>query len=220
MDPNQERLYFYRESFEKISEDKQNRILNAAIEAFAMQGYAVANINDIAYAAGISIGSMYSYFGSKENLFLAVVDRGYTILDEALQTLSPDEGSVYDVLEKLLRITLSYSRKHPHMGKLYHSLTTEELSPLSERLIQRLEMDFKAFYEALIHRGIASGEIREDVDVALAALYIDDIVVMLELAFSTTYHGIRLQKYLGADALTDDDRVCCGMLEFIRRSLA
>ncbi len=48
-------------------------------------GFSAANINVMAKNAGISIGSMYNYFESKENLFLAVVDYGYKVLNSHIQ---------------------------------------------------------------------------------------------------------------------------------------
>lgn len=48
-------------------------ILDAALEVFAARGYASATMQDIARAAGISIGNVYRYYPSKEALFDAVV---------------------------------------------------------------------------------------------------------------------------------------------------
>lgn len=60
--------------FETTSPARRQRIFEAAIHEFATKGFNAANINIIARAAGVSIGSMYSYFASKEDLFLQVME--------------------------------------------------------------------------------------------------------------------------------------------------
>lgn len=211
-------LYFHKETFEKIPSEKKERIFQVAAEAFSSLGYTAANINDIAKKAGISIGSMYSYFSAKENLFLAVVERGYGFLEEAMAELNPKEGSVMAVLRRLICITINYSKKYPHMGKLYHSLTTEELSKLSERLSRRLEIDFKGIYEDLLKRGMDAGEVRKDLNVPITAFYLDNLIVMLELSFSSTYYQFRLKEYLNQEA-DEEQNLIEGLLSLISKSI-
>jgi AcrR family transcriptional regulator len=71
----------FKDGFEKIAEEKQKRIMDAGIIEFAAKGFIAANINIIAKNAGISIGSMYNYFDSKESLFLTIADYGYGVLE-------------------------------------------------------------------------------------------------------------------------------------------
>ncbi len=59
---------FYKDAFQRIDDDRKNIILEAGIEEFSSKGYENANINIIAKNAGISIGLMYKYFSTKEDL--------------------------------------------------------------------------------------------------------------------------------------------------------
>ena len=77
----------HKEAFDRISEKRQNEILEIAIEEFSSKGYNNANINIIAKNAGISIGLMYKYFATKEDLFLTCISRGMVILQETLETI-------------------------------------------------------------------------------------------------------------------------------------
>ncbi|HOM88904.1 MAG TPA: TetR/AcrR family transcriptional regulator, partial [Spirochaetota bacterium] len=52
----------HKETFERISPEKRDRIITIATKEFAKNGFKGANINIIAKKAGISIGSMYNYF--------------------------------------------------------------------------------------------------------------------------------------------------------------
>ncbi len=100
----------YKETFEKISEDKRKKIFDQAIAEFSSKGFTAANINDIAKNADISIGSMYNYFASKEDLFLTVLYYGYTLLEGALRNVAQVEGDIFDKLEKMIRVAQEYSR--------------------------------------------------------------------------------------------------------------
>ena len=72
----------YKEAFEKIPEERKEFILEVGTDEFSSKGYENANINVIAHNAGISIGLMYKYFSTKEDLFLTCITRGMKILLE------------------------------------------------------------------------------------------------------------------------------------------
>ncbi|MBX7433410.1 TetR family transcriptional regulator [Mycobacterium sp. Y57] len=60
---------------ERRLEHTRNLLLDAAEESFARKGLTASALEDIADAAGYTRGAIYSHFGAKEELFLAVIDR-------------------------------------------------------------------------------------------------------------------------------------------------
>ncbi|MEJ1229427.1 MAG: TetR family transcriptional regulator [Galbitalea sp.] len=62
---------------------KKRQLLDAAFAEFATHGIAGARVDQIARAAGVSAGLVYTYFGSKDELFEAVFD---TVVDRTLST--------------------------------------------------------------------------------------------------------------------------------------
>ena len=87
----------YKEAFEKIPEERREHILEVGIDEFSSKGYENANINVIAHNAGISIGLMYKYFATKEDLFLTCITRGMTILEIDLSSLELDDIDFDDI---------------------------------------------------------------------------------------------------------------------------
>ena len=63
----------YKDAFDRASDERKEQILEIGIEEFASKGYEKANINVIAKKAGISIGLMYKYFATKEDLFVTCI---------------------------------------------------------------------------------------------------------------------------------------------------
>ncbi|WJH35315.1 TetR/AcrR family transcriptional regulator [Paenibacillus sp. CC-CFT747] len=84
--------------------DKKKSILEAAIRCFARKGYHAASIQDIVEELGISKGSLYFYFTSKEDLLLSVYQY-YGDMIMQLQAERPQEGRL-SPRERLVRLIL------------------------------------------------------------------------------------------------------------------
>jgi AcrR family transcriptional regulator len=65
----------------------EDRILDSAFKIFGEQGFAATTIKDIAAGAGISSGSIYTYFPDKEAVFRAAVTRGWTCFIDELEKI-------------------------------------------------------------------------------------------------------------------------------------
>ena len=61
--------------FNRRAAERPNELLDAALEQFYRAGFAAAKIEEIARAAGVTVGTVYRYFPSKEAIFRAVVER-------------------------------------------------------------------------------------------------------------------------------------------------
>ena len=57
----------------QLMAETRERLVNAAVEEFAREGYDAANINRITQAAGVATGTIYNYFPSKKELMLAIL---------------------------------------------------------------------------------------------------------------------------------------------------
>jgi AcrR family transcriptional regulator len=76
------------EQFGEIREQKINLIMDTALELFAHKGYYPTSISMIAEKAGISKGLLYNYFESKEELILAIIEKGFNTL---MESIDPDK---------------------------------------------------------------------------------------------------------------------------------
>jgi TetR/AcrR family transcriptional repressor of mexJK operon len=97
-------------SLKPRSTDKREEVLDIASETFLSKGFDGTSINVMAREAGISKESIYRYFGSKEDLFLAVVERELEVYKQGmLDTISHFQGktlkeALYSVAEATLRV--------------------------------------------------------------------------------------------------------------------
>jgi AcrR family transcriptional regulator len=58
-----------------VSEERKDQIMNAAEEVFSQKGFSDARMDDIAEETGLSKGTLYLYYKSKDDLIIAILDR-------------------------------------------------------------------------------------------------------------------------------------------------
>jgi len=210
----------YKETFDKISDDKRARILEAATTEFADKGFSAANINVIAKNAGISIGSMYNYFASKEDLFLTVFDDGYKILESALIEVSNVEGDIFDKFEALIRTAQTTSKKYQKLTQIYLDSTSEGLTHLSRRLSRQFESITAQYYHEMLNKAKAEGYIAGDLDEKVTSFCLDNLIVLLQFSYASEYFNERMKIFAGDDALENDEKIINGIMRFIRGALS
>ena len=69
----------------------KNRILEAALEEFLVEGYQNSSLRNIAQQAGITVGNIYSYFTSKEDLFDSVLEPALEQMQQLVNVQVPKE---------------------------------------------------------------------------------------------------------------------------------
>jgi TetR/AcrR family transcriptional regulator len=71
----------------------KERLLTAALKLFTAKGYAAAPVREIVAAAGVSKPSLYYYFGSKEGIYLELMQNTYVIFREQTSLFTAHRGS-------------------------------------------------------------------------------------------------------------------------------
>ncbi|HIW86403.1 MAG TPA: TetR/AcrR family transcriptional regulator [Candidatus Eubacterium faecipullorum] len=206
----------HKEAFDRISEKRQNEILEIAIEEFSSKGYNNANINIIAKNAGISIGLMYKYFATKEDLFLTCISRGMVILQETLETILKSPNKLLKKAELVIRATCELSREYKNYIKLYNEITAEKDGERAVAFAKEIESQTSRFYITAIAQALASGDVRQDLNPRLFAFFLDNLLLMLQFSFTCEYYKERLSLYTGVDIeKLDDDEIVTQLLKFI-----
>jgi len=207
---------YYKDTFMRISQEKRDTILQAAIVEFAEHGYESANINRIALSAAISVGSLYKYFGCKEDLFLTIIQHGVESLKTVLEEIVRSEEELLSRIEKIIRVIQSYSRANVHITKLYSEVATVSRSELVWRLVSDMESMSAGLYTSLIQEAIDQGVVRNDMHPPLFAFFLDNLFMMLQFSYACDYYKERLKLYVGEDVFVQDDLVAEQLMKFIR----
>ncbi len=100
------------------AERTRQAILAAAEEEFADKGLAGARVDAIAEQSGANKRMLYYYFGSKENLYVAVLERAYRAMRQAERELNLLELEPLDAIRRLVEFKFDYYRQHPRLIRL------------------------------------------------------------------------------------------------------
>jgi len=154
----------------------------AALELFVEKGFAGTRLDDVAARAGVSKGTLYLYFDSKEALFKAVIQEGIVpILEEGAGLIDSFEGSTADLLRALIgewwqrignthlagvpKLMISEAGNFPELATYYNDTVIVRGRDLMRRTLQR---------------GIASGEFRAvDVETAIDVIFAPVLMMLI-----------------------------------------
>lgn len=91
------------QSRQRRKQARPAELITAALELFVERGFAATKLDDIAARAGVSKGTLYLYFASKEQLFKAVIQQGVVpVMDEGDEMLAQHEGDTRSLLQAML----------------------------------------------------------------------------------------------------------------------
>lgn len=206
--------------FERLPEPKRRLVLDAAAAEFSRSGFAAAKVDAIAARAGISVGSLYQYFGTKENCFLAVLDDGVAELQGRLDEVLQQGSDPWGRIEAIVRLIPDHSRRHAEVLRLYHEIGGGGLAGLGRDFADRFEGLSARVYSTLLADARVAGAVRADLDEDYAAFCLDNVFMALQFSFSCDYHQRRKAVYLGSEKDGDDEALVAQVLRFLRYGLA
>lgn len=210
---------FHKPTFDNIPTEKKYKILSVSLKEFSSKGFESANINIIAKEAGVSVGSMYKYFGSKKDLFLTTVNLGVEMLETVLGSISEMDCDVMEKLEKLVRTAVDYSKKQAELIRLYYEIASEGNVELIKELAVRTEAIAARVYTDAIREGQKNGEIRKDISPEIAAFLLDNLIMMIQFSYSCEYYMERFRVFTGESIFEKDEEAIQSFLKFVKAAL-
>ncbi|HET6153581.1 MAG TPA: TetR/AcrR family transcriptional regulator [Marmoricola sp.] len=155
---------------------RRDELLAIAAGLFAERGFKNTTVRDIADAAGILSGSLYHHFDSKESMVDELLDTFQTELWRSYDAIEASDASPRTKLEAVVRASFEAIGEHHSEVAIFQSdalylATFERFSYLIER-----NRKFRELWTGLLEAGVASGELRADLDVALVYRFLRDTV--------------------------------------------
>jgi AcrR family transcriptional regulator len=137
-----------------IDEETKLRVREAAAEVFAREGYEAARLEDIARLAGIRRPSLLHHYGSKEALYVAVIENAFASLEGALTVAASSRGSFERRLKRVVDALLNFEHEHRALlGVLMRGLL--EQNDIGVRLVERSFVPLVDRVEAFVKAGTA-----------------------------------------------------------------
>lgn len=143
----------------------QLRILEAATHEFAAHGLGGARIDLIASRSEANKRMIYHYFGSKDELFKAVLEHAYQQFRESELNLRLDELEPEAALARLVEFTWNYHHEHPEFLNLVNSANLHKARHLKgSRVLEAQRGPFIGLMQKILKRGVEQGVFRPGVD--------------------------------------------------------
>src|SRR6266853_2784518 len=88
---------------ERRKESRPSELLAAALELFVERGFAATRLDEVAARAGVSKGTLYLYFSSKEELFKAVIRSGIVpLIERGERLLEEHQGPAHELMRQIV----------------------------------------------------------------------------------------------------------------------
>ncbi|BBB59314.1 hypothetical protein UNDKW_1041 [Undibacterium sp. KW1] len=179
----------FKPKWERRKDARPQELLAAALDLFVERGFAATRLDDVARAAGVSKGTLYLYFSSKEELFKAVVRESIVpLIGEAEGVIDQFEGSSEELfrlimatwwgsvgnnkLSGLPKLMMAEAGNFPELARFYQ----EEVIDRGESMVAKM-----------LKRGMARGDIRDVNLVIDSRLLIAPMIMMMIWKHS---HGV------------------------------
>jgi AcrR family transcriptional regulator len=141
-----------------LDDRKRQTIQRAASRLFAERPYHQVRLDDVAAIAGVGKGTVYTYFDSKHDLYLSLIDSGLTVLIKQLKDqLTQPQMDAMAALRRAVDAVTDFAYANP---QVYELIRTASL-PIAGTRLEKLRRELSRTLEQIIRRGVADGVIRD-----------------------------------------------------------
>lgn len=124
--------------FLNLNQEKQDRILNAALKEFAQKGYQNASTNEIVKEAGISKGLLFHYFNNKKDLYLFLYSHFMDItMEEIMEKIDWNEKDLFNRYRQVGVLKFDLFQKYPEMFNFIKGVYTEDAPDVKKEIQQK-----------------------------------------------------------------------------------
>ena len=115
--------------FFDLKQEKQDRMVNAALKIFALNGYSHASTDDIVKEAHISKGLLFHYFDSKIGVYSFIYDYSVRFISlELSSAIDPNETSYFEILRQMEAAKMQVLKSYPYMFMFINSCKKEDIT--------------------------------------------------------------------------------------------
>ncbi len=151
------------QKFHSLEAEKKERIINAALNEFARNGYEKASTNEIVEEAGISKGSLFNYFNSKKELYLFLLDYVAEMIEKIYAQVDWNETDFFERMRQMGLVKFRVYKKFPQAFDFLKALANEDAA--------EVKCEIRKMGKDLISSGLERGyqnidwsKFREDID--------------------------------------------------------
>jgi len=152
---------------EAARESRRRAILDSAVRNFAQHGFLASRIRDIAAGAGVAEGTIYLYFGGKDDLLLTAFRERVAEFCATVQEILASPLPFAARLERFIALQFESIEADPALATVL-LVESRQTSRFYGDAVRDVLRDYAAAIDELLESGIESGEVHPDSDIAIA----------------------------------------------------
>ena len=199
----------------KRSEVTKQKILEAAEKAFSEKGLYGARVDEISELAGANKRMIYAYYGSKEKLYIAVLDAVYARMADSEKELLEQEVDCEEMIRRIIRHYFSFLYENPSFVKIVMWKNLNEAKYLQQSHARFIKETAFELMRKNLEYGVANGIFRSDLDTEEMILSINMFCFSY---FSNLYTMTQIMQ-TDFGGRTEMDKRCEHVTEIILRYL-
>ena len=176
---------------------RREQIIQAAEEVIFSVGYEQAKMKDIAQKAELSKGTLYLYFDSKEELYMAIFSRGMDILRKEIGEVLTRDLSGIEMIREMGEAYIRFVREHPnyfhvllHYETIQAQQVKDERNSAMEQICRKHVHDVFTYEKRALQIGMQDGSIDDRHDPHLLALQIWGSIRGITQLFQMSGNGV------------------------------
>ncbi|HML22624.1 MAG TPA: TetR/AcrR family transcriptional regulator [Aggregatilinea sp.] len=153
-------------TFRRLDAERQMAVIHAVLDEASERGPTAINIKHVAERAGVAVGSLYTYFGSRDGMLDFAVTLCVRYMSDAFESFRPylialpfDQG-----LRLYLSGGVEWSQTQLGLIQFFARAAYHSDSELLERIVQPVATTMRELVRAMLEGAIARGEVRPDID--------------------------------------------------------
>ncbi len=142
--------------------ETEARILSAAAECFSRKGFDSTGVADVCTTAGVSKGAFYHHFPSKQAVFLALLNRWLTVLDEQLLAATQQTSSAAEAMKRIAGMSRVVFQSASGQLPIFLEFWSQSAhDPTVWKNTIAPYQRYREYFSLLIETGVAEGSIRK-----------------------------------------------------------
>ena len=166
-------------TFRRLDPERQQGILNAILDEAVEKGPTALNIKQVAERAGVSVGSLYTYFPNREGMLAFAVQVCVRTVNDAFDEFQPYllAMPLREALAAYLAGGIEWSRMYTGLLRLFARAAYHGDPELAETLVQPIATRLRQMVHDMLAKAAERGEIRQDVDLDATARLVHALTV-------------------------------------------
>jgi TetR/AcrR family transcriptional regulator len=183
-------------TFRRLDADRQESIVQAILDVSAEKGPATLNIKEIASRAGVSVGSLYQYFGNRQGLLDFAIELSVSYMVTLFQGIRPYlmDLPLDDAIRAYLAGGIEWGQTEACLVRFFGRAAYQGDPELAERVVRPVAQVMRETVEAILIQAAGRGQISPSVDIFAAARVINALLIVVSdsqlLPYLNTYFQV------------------------------